>query len=444
MPRSQQKTIGKDVTVSGVGLHTGDKVILTMKPAPADSGIRFQRIDLPLKPVIKADWKNLCPDAKIPRCTTIGRGDAVVHTIEHLMSALAGSGITNLHVELDGSELPGCDGSAQGFVDALQSAGIQSQEAEQESFSVTKPVGVSQNGSSIFISPADDLRISYVLDYQHPMLHSQFREFVITEETYRQQIAPSRTFCLQREAEELINQGLGKGANYQNTLVVGENGVLDNDVRFEDEFVRHKILDIIGDLYLLGAPLRGHIFAVKSGHELNARLVKQMAAQLKAQQARAERAEVDFSGAKEIDIQAIQQILPHRYPFLLVDRVLELEHGKRAVGIKNVTINDGFFQGHFPARPVMPGVLMVEAMAQTGGVVVLTNPSHRGKLAFFMAANNVKFRKVVTPGDQLLMEVEVLKDKSRVAEIHAVSRVDGEIVAEADMTFFFTDASYLE
>ncbi|MCB9719373.1 MAG: bifunctional UDP-3-O-[3-hydroxymyristoyl] N-acetylglucosamine deacetylase/3-hydroxyacyl-ACP dehydratase [Candidatus Omnitrophica bacterium] len=444
MSSRHQKTIAQETTLSGVGLHTGNEVTITLKPAPVNSGIRFQRIDLPLKPVIKADWENLCPDAKIPRCTTIGRGEGVVHTIEHLMSALAGSGITNLHVDINGNELPGCDGSAQGFLDALKAAGIQTQDAEQDTFNVTKPVGVSQNGSSIFISPADDLRISYVLDYRHPLLHSQFREFVIDEETYGQQIAPSRTFCLQREAEELINQGLGKGANYQNTLVVGENGVLENNVRFEDEFVRHKILDIIGDLYLLGAPLKGHIFAVKSGHELNARLVRKMAAQLKAQQARSERTDLDFSGFREFDIQAIQQVLPHRYPFLLVDRVVEIEHGKRALGIKNVTINDGFFQGHFPTRPVMPGVLMVEAMAQTGGVVVLTNPAHRGKLAFFMAANNVKFRKVVTPGDQLLMEVEVLKDKSRVAEIHAVSRVDGEIVAEADMTFFFTDATYLE
>lgn len=444
MSRIQQKTIQSNASISGVGLHTGNEVNLTLKPAPAGNGISFQRMDLPLKPVIKADWHNLCSDSKIPRCTTIGRGESVVHTIEHLMSALAGTGITNVHVELDGNELPGCDGSAQGFLDALQTAGVESQGSEQEAFNVTKPIGVSHNGSSIFISPADDLRISYVLDYHHPMLNSQFREFVIDEDTYRTQIAPSRTFCLQREAEELINQGLGKGANYQNTLVVGEEGVLENDVRFEDEFVRHKILDIIGDLYLLGTPLKGHIFAVKSGHELNARLVKQMAQQLKAQQAIVQRTEIDYTGAKEFDIQAIQKILPHRYPFLLVDRVLEVEHGKRALGIKNVTINDGFFQGHFPSRPVMPGVLMVEAMAQTGGVVVLTNPAHRGKLAFFMAADNVKFRKVVTPGDQLRMEVEVLKDKSRVAEIHAVSRVDGEIVAEADMTFFFTDASYLE
>ncbi|MBZ0165590.1 MAG: UDP-3-O-acyl-N-acetylglucosamine deacetylase, partial [Candidatus Omnitrophica bacterium] len=334
MQRSAQKTIQKAASLSGIGLHTGCAVTLTMKPAPVDSGIRFQRIDLPLKPVIKADWENLCPDAKIPRCTTIGRGEGVVHTIEHLMSALAGTGITNLHVELNGHELPGCDGSAQHFLDAVKTAGIEEQDGQKEAFCVTQPVGVSQNSSSIFISPADDLRISYVLDYQHPLLHSKYREFEITEDSYREQIAPSRTFCLQREAEELIKQGLGKGANYQNTLVVGDTGVLENDMRFDDEFVRHKILDIIGDLYLLGAPLKGHIFAVKSGHELNARLLRQLADQLRVQQMRSERWEYDFAGKKEIDINGIRKILPHRYPFLLVDRVIEIEHCKRAVGIK--------------------------------------------------------------------------------------------------------------
>ena len=444
MINPKHKTILKETTIKGIGLHTGCEVEMKLKPAEVGTGIQFQRIDLALKPVIKANIENVCYGPKLTRCTTIGSNEQVVHTIEHLMSALAGLGITNLHVDINASEVPGCDGSSKDLLDAIKRAGIKEQDSPVETFKVASPVGVSNNGSSIFITPADELIISYVLNYDHPMLHSQFVEVVVNQETYEQQIAPSRTFCLEREAIELQKNGMGKGANYHNTLVVGDKEVLQNKVRFNDEFARHKILDIIGDLYLLGGPLKGHIFAVKSGHELNTQLLKKIAEQKKAQDVKTKRAEFDAQGKKEIDIQDIMKVLPHRYPFLLVDRVIEIEHGKKAVGIKNVTINEGFFQGHFPTRPVMPGVLMVEAMAQTAGVVVLTNPAHRGKLAFFMAVDKVKFRKVVTAGDQLMMEVEVVRDGSRVTQIHAVSKVDGDVVAEADMTFSFTDSSYLD
>ena len=252
------------------------------------------------------------------------------------------------------------------------------------------------------------------------------------------------TFCLEREAEELRKKGLGKGANYENTLVVGEHGVKENKLRFQDEFARHKVLDFIGDIYLLGMPIRAQAFAVKSGHALNMALLKKIYQQKMKYESKGIVPHYEVGDKKEIDIQGIMKILPHRYPFLLVDRVIELEKGKRAVGIKNVTANDSFFQGHFPTRPVMPGVLMIEAMAQTAGVAVLTNKEHLGKLAFFMAVDKVKFRRVVVPGDQLILEVKVLRDREKTTQIRAEARVGTEIVAEADMMFSFTDATYLD
>lgn len=444
MSQLSHKTIKQEVQVDGVGLHTGSDVKVTLKPAKSGEGISFCRVDLPHKPVIRADIENVALDTNVSRCTTIGSGNDVIHTLEHLMSALSGSGVTNLRVDINASELPGGDGSAQCFYEAIQKAGVVEQDEALKPFQVHEPVGVSNEHASIFITPADDFKISYALNYEHPLLNSQFYEFNMSQGGYADEIASCRTFCLEKEADDLRKRGLGKGANFQNTLVVGEKGVLENEVRFKDEFVRHKILDIIGDLYLLGVPLKGHVFAVKSGHRLNLQLLRKIREQQILDEVKSQRFTYDFTGKKQIDIDGIMKILPHRYPFLLVDRVIELEHGKKAVGIKNVTINDGFFQGHFPARPVMPGVLMVEAMAQTAGVVVLTNPSHHGKLAFFMAVDNVKFRKVVTAGDQLMMEVEVKKDRSRITQIHGEARVDGEIVAEADMTFSFTDASYLD
>ncbi len=444
MKPANQKTIKNECEIEGVGLHTGSPVKAILKPGMVGAGIVFIRTDLPEQPMVPANIESINLSPGVPRCTTIGKDEHQIHTIEHLMSALAGCGITNLTVELDASELPGGDGSALCFYEAVQKAGIEDQSEPVEPFFLSEPIGVSNDHASIFITPADDFKITYALNYDHPLLRSQFFEFTMTPENYARDIASCRTFCMEEEADELRRKGLGKGANFKNTLVVGAKGVLENEVRFADEFVRHKVLDIVGDLYLLGLPLKGHVFAVKSGHRLNLQLLKKIQQQRKLAKVKAARFDYDFTGKKEIDIEGIMKVLPHRYPFLLVDRVIEIEHGKKAVGIKNVTINDGFFQGHFPTRPVMPGVLMVEAMAQTAGVVVLTNPAHRGKLAFFMAVDNVKFRKVVTAGDQLMMDIEVTKDRSRITQIHAVSRVDGEIVAEADMTFSFTDASYLD
>lgn len=440
----KQKTIKGECTFSGIGLHTGCEVKVTCKLADENTGIRFIRVDLDGQPEIKVDPLNIHIDTTMPRCTAIGKNDAVIYTVEHFMSALSGLEITNLIVEIDANELPGLDGSAVDFFNTIKKVGILEQEAEAPYFEVKEFLGVEMNGCSIFMVPSKELKISYTLNYNHPFLKSQFFNAVINSSTYEKEIASCRTFCLESEAKELRARGLGKGANYQNTLVVGKDGVKENKVRFSDEFIRHKVLDFIGDLYLLGMPIRGHVFAVKSGHTLNIELLKKILKQKEKYEKKATVPVPMIKGKREIDIDGIMNILPHRYPFLLVDRVIEIERGKKAVGIKNVTINENFFQGHFPSRPVMPGVLMVEAMAQVAGVVILTNELHHGKIAIFMAVNNVKFRKVVSPGDQLIMEVEVIRDKSRTAQVRGRSKVDGEVVAEADMIFSFTDATFLE
>ena len=442
----QQRTIGREFILAGVGLHTGCKVNIRCKPAPMDSGISFIRTDLPGRPVIPVGPANTHIDTGIPRCTSIGKGDMVIHTVEHFMSVLCGLGISNLTVEVDAFELPGLDGSGLDFLKAIKTNGIVGQHAPSPCFEITGPIGVELNGCSIYAVPDKEFKISYVLDYDNPILKSQFFNATITPRLFEEAIAPARTFCLESEAEELRKNGLGKGANYDNTLVVGKNGVIKNTVRFPDEFARHKVLDFIGDLYLLGMPIRGHVFAVKSGHTLNIQLLKKIQEQRQKYQKKSTGASAGFepSDRKEIDIDGIMRILPHRYPFLLVDRVIEIERGKCGVGVKNVTINDNFFQGHFPARPVMPGVLMVEAMAQTAGVVILTNEAHRGKVAFFLAVDKVKFRRVVVPGDQLVMEVEVIRDRPKTAQARAVAKVGEEVAAEAEMVFSFTDASYLD
>ena len=439
-----QKTIRQEFSLAGVGLHTGCKVNIRCKPAPVNSGISFIRVDLPGRPVIQVDPSNIHIDTGIPRCTSIGKGDVVIHTVEHLMSVLCGLGVNNLTVEIDSFELPGLDGSGRDFLRAIKKIGIVEQDAPSSCFEIAEPVGVELNGCSIYVVPDKELKISYVLDYDHPALKSQFFNITITSRVFEEAIAPARTFCLESEAEELRKNGLGKGANYDNTLVVGKKGVIKNAVRFPDEFVRHKVLDLLGDLYLLGMPIRGHIFAVKSGHTLNIELLKKIYAQKEKYQKKSAVTPFDLGNKREIDINGIMRILPHRYPFLLVDRVIEIDRGKKGVGLKNVTVNDSFFQGHFPARPVMPGVLMVEAMAQTAGVVILTNEAHHGKVAFFLSIDKVKFRRVVVPGDQLVMEVEVVRDRPRTAQAQAVARVGGEVAAEAEMVFSFTDASYLD
>ena len=441
---NKQKTLKKEIVIKGSGLHTGNPVTARLKPAEAGAGIIFIRVDLPGQPCIVPALENVSIDNTVPRCTSLRKNDIVIHTVEHFMAVLFGFGIDNLSIEIDSNELPGLDGSGKSFLEQIRAAGIVEQEAAREHISIREPVSVHNNGASILIVPADELKVSYALNYDHPLLQAQFFSSIVNQETFEKDIAPSRTFCLEEEASELQASGLGKGANYDNTLVVGQKGVIQNTVRFPDEFARHKVLDLIGDLYLLGKPIKGHVFAMRSGHTLNIELLKKIHRQYARETApAADLSSFAADSPAELDIQAIMKILPHRYPFLLVDRIVDMETGKRAVGLKNVTINDNFFTGHFPTRPVMPGVLMIEAMAQVGGILMMTNRKHRGKVALFMATDKVKFRKLVNPGDQLRMEVEVLRDRSRTAVLRGVATVGSEVVAEAEMTFSFLDEKFL-
>ncbi|MDD2703292.1 MAG: UDP-3-O-acyl-N-acetylglucosamine deacetylase [Candidatus Omnitrophica bacterium] len=441
----KQRTIEKPVTIKGVGLHTGSSVEVTFKPAEADSGIVFVRTDISGKPAIKAGVEQLrLPSSSSPRCSTIGNDTVQVQTIEHLMAGLAGLGIDNVIIEINGVEAPGLDGSSEGFVSLFLEAGIKEQNRPRNYYSVKEPLYVQEGESSVVILPGDEFKISYTLDYDNIFLEGKFLELSVNEETFKKEISGARTFCLEEEVVELKKRGFGKGATYDNTLVIGKKGVLNTKLRYEDEFVRHKVLDLIGDLYLLGAPIKGHVIALKSGHYLNTKLLQKIARQRQKEippkgPAASLPVREEAMDKKILDITAIKDILPHREPFLLVDRIIELERGKRVVGIKNVTINDYFFKGHFPQRPVMPGVLIIEAMAQAGGVMMLSLPENRGKIAFFMAINNVKFRKTVVPGDQLVLRVEAVKIKSRTGQLRGEALVDGKVVTEADFMFVLAD-----
>lgn len=464
-----QRTIKNPVSISGVGLHTGAKCTMSFKPAPENYGIRFIRTDLGGSPEIPA----LCDHVvDVSRGTTLGIGEAKVYTVEHVLAAVVGLKIDNIKIELDGIEPPIGDGSSQPYVETLLKAEFVEQTQPRDYLVIDETVVYhnEENQIDIVALPLDDYRVTVMVDYQNPALGSQHTGLFSLEKEFQKEFAPARTFCFLSEVEQLSKLGLIKGGDIDNAIVIidkqlnddeikdlqqklgieqnvilGENGILNNkQLRFKNEPARHKLLDMLGDLALIGVPIKAQILAARPGHRANVEFAKMIRRMYQQKKLVKKFQHVKTEGVV-FDINAIQRILPHRYPFLLVDKITHLELDKKVVGVKSVTVNEPFFQGHFPGHPIMPGVLILEAMGQTGGVLLLNafqNPEE--KLVYFMQINNAKFRKPVSPGDQLIMELEMVTKKSRYCVMAGKTYVNEVLVCEAEFMAAIVDREKAE
>ncbi|MEA5001013.1 MAG: bifunctional UDP-3-O-[3-hydroxymyristoyl] N-acetylglucosamine deacetylase/3-hydroxyacyl-ACP dehydratase [Endomicrobiaceae bacterium] len=441
---SKQTTISKEIVFEGIGLHTGNRSKMIFKPSGANTGIHFIRVDLPGKPDIKADWNSLSAGTAV-RGTTIEKGDAKVHTIEHILSACSALGIDNLAIEIDNNEPPITDGSAKLLAERIIDAGIKELDAFKEIYVIKEPISFSDGKTKITAYPSDNFEIDCTIGFEHPFLSHQQAAFTITKETFLKDIAPARTFCFDYEIEALQANGLARGGSLENAIVIGPNEIYNKEpLRYENEFVRHKILDLIGDLALAGKSIKAKIVAEKPGHKSNVSFIKEFVSKAVLEtEGKISEGTVDTqmqnTEEKIINSAEIQRIIPHRYPILMIDRVKLTSDPKKAIGYKCVSGNEPFFQGHFPGQPIMPGVLIVEAMAQTSCVMFLSRSEMKNCLAYFMAIDNVKFRKTVIPGDLLEMKVEVIRDSGRKGKVKGEAYVDGKLVSEAEFMFIIVD-----
>lgn len=431
-----QHTLAKPASISGSSLHTGEKVTLTLQPAPVGHGRKFKRVDLADEPILDAKIDSV---KTVERSTTIAEGSVKVHTVEHVLSALAGMGVDNALIEMDANEPPIADGSAGPFVELIKKAGVVTQDAPRAHYEVNEIIHFeTKTGSIMTIVPDSTFRVSCTQAGPDNRF-TQFYSTEITPHIYEKEIAPARTFVFYEDVKPLMDKGLIKGGSLENAVVVRGDSVLSKEpLRFREEFARHKILDIVGDLALFGRAIKGHVIAVKPGHGPNTELARALAKQFAKMMALVPPS-VTPKGGEVMDVNDIMKLLPHRFPFLMVDRLVEVGETK-CIGTKSVSINEHFFQGHFPGQPIMPGVLQLEAMAQVGSILLLRLPGWAGKIGYFMSADSVKFRRPVVPGDTIFIEVEMTQRKRAIAKAKGRCIVNNEVVSEAEMMFGLVDA----
>ena len=433
-----QKTVDKPVKIEGVGLHSGAKARMTFQPSEPNTGLVFRVPGTDGDTLIEAHVDNVVPQEDLIRATTLAKGDIKVHTVEHVLAALMGMGITNCEILIEGGEppVPAC-GSSLSYVQMILEAGVRDQGLPAVYYKINRSFKYQDGDVEIFGEPAEGFTLSFHVEYDDPAIGIQDATFNIGPRVFREEIAPARTFALMRDVARMQEMGLGKGGTAENALIFDDGKIVgDLKLRFPDEVVRHKILDLLGDLSLLGMPIQGHIKARLSGHAGNVAFTRQLA--------KAERKVPRIYPARKPefwDIGSIMAIMPHRYPFLLVDRITELVPGKRVTGIKNVTINEPFFAGHFPDHPIMPAVLIIEAMAQVGGVLLMSSVEDpQGKLVYFSGIDNARFRAPVTPGDQLRFELELVKLRGPICKMKGIAYVGDNKVAEANLMSSVVDS----